>query len=64
MYYFAVAFGGERGIVDSVARRGCLSEGGFGRSNKLRRPRRGACVDKRRGWFKSWDGLRFLSSLV
>lgn len=47
------------GIVDSVARRGDLSESGFG-SNMLRRPWKGACVDKRRGWFKGWDGLRFL----
>lgn len=46
-------------MVYSVARRN-LSETGFGRSNKQRRPWKGACVDKRRGWFKSWDGLRFL----
>lgn len=60
VYYFAIGFGGEWRTVNSVARSGNLSESSFGRSNKLRRAWKGVCVDKRRVWFKSWNGLSFL----
>lgn len=60
VYYFAIGFRGEWRIVNSVARRGNLSESSFGRSNKLRRTWKGVCVDERRVWFRSWDGLTFL----
>lgn len=33
MYCFAVGFGGEWGIVDSMAKRSNLAESSFGRSN-------------------------------